>query len=400
MAASPAARLTVRAAMNQTADIIILGAGMAGASAAAHLAPHAQVLLVEAEDLPGRHATGRSAATFFETYGNASVRALVRASRGFLLAPPEGFASVPLMTPRAALFIATQAQLPRLHELREDAAVAAVTCPIDRGAALALVPILRPEHLAGAVLDRSGFDMDVDALLQGYLRSARAAGARLLTDAGFDPQIEFTGQVWRVHCRHGLLEAPLLLNAAGAWADVLARRAGVQTIGLQPLRRSALIIAAPAAIDPARWPMVIDIDEQFYFKPDAGRLLLSPANEDPSPPCDAVPDELDLAIAVDRFERATTHPVERILRRWAGLRSFVPDRTPVVGFAADVPSFFWLAAQGGYGIETAPALGALAASLVLGQGTPADLARHGVDAALLDPARLRRPPGRPAGAAA
>lgn len=379
--------------MNSTADAIILGAGIAGASAAAFLAPHARVLLVEAEDRPGRHATGRSAATFFETYGNAAVRALVRASRGFLLAPPDGFAAVPLMSQRDALYIATEAQLPRLHAMRDDVAVAAVTCPTSVDDAMRRLPILRRESVAGAMLDRSGFDMDVDALLQGFLRRAKAHGAQLRVDVGFDARIEHADGVWRVYSRHGVLEAPVLVNAAGAWADVVAQRAGVQSIGLQPLRRTALIIPAPVGVDLASWPMASDVDERFYFKPDAGHLLLSPANEDPSPPCDAAPDEMDIAIAVGRFEAATTHTVKRILHRWAGLRSFVPDRTPVVGYAPDAPGFFWLAGQGGYGIETSPALGALAASLVRGSGLPESMAAHGVDLAALLPERIARGQG-------
>lgn len=373
--------------MNQTADVIILGAGIAGASAAANLAPHAKVLLVEAEDQPGRHATGRSAATFFESYGNAAVRALVRASRKFLLTPPEGFASVPLMTRRNALFIATEQQLEQLVAMRQDQAIAKVMRPLTTDEAINLVPILKRERVAGSLLDESGFDIDVDALFQGFLRSAKAHGAILLADAGFDSRIEFSDQVWHVHSRHGVLEAPVLVNAAGAWADAVAQSAGVKTIGLEPLRRTALIIPAPEGINTAAWPLVMDVDEMFYFKPDAGHLLLSPANEDASLPCDAVPDELDVAIAVDRFETATNHSVKRVLHRWAGLRSFVADRTPVAGFAADSPGFFWLAGQGGYGIETSPALGVLTASLVLGKGTPEDLAAHGVDARALHPAR-------------
>ena len=374
--------------MNRTADVVILGAGIAGASAAAFLAPQARVVIVEAEAQPGRHATGRSAATFFETYGNAAVRALVRASRAFLLDPPDGFAAVPLMTPRAAMFVATPAQLPQLAALRTDPAIASVTRVIDTGDALGRVPILRPEALAGVVLDESGFDIDVDALLQGFLRRVWVAGAQLVVDAGFEGAIERRDGVWRVQGRDGaIIEAPVLVNAAGAWGDEVARRAGVAAIGLQPLRRTAIIVPAPQGVDAAVWPMVIDVQERFYFKPDAGQLLLSPANEDPSPPCDAAPDELDVAIAVDRFETATTHPVRRVLHRWAGLRSFVADRTPVVGFAPDAPGFFWLAGQGGYGIETSPALGALAASLVCGTSLPASLAGHDVDAAALSASR-------------
>ena len=384
--------------MNFGADIIILGAGIAGASAAAQLAPHAKVLLVEAEDKAGRHATGRSAATFFETYGSAAVRALVRASRDFMLAPPQGFAPLPLMSPRQALFIASPSQMPVLHAMRQDAGIAEVTSLISPEQAAALVPILRPERLAGAMLDRSGYDIDVDALHQGYLRCAKAAGAVMHLDAGFETTIEYRESCWHLRTRQGELHAPLLVNAAGAWADEVAARSGVKPIGLQPLRRTALIVPAPPGQDCSGWPMVIDAEESFYFKPDAGKLLLSPANEDPSPPCDAASDELDVAIAVDRFETATTHAVRRVLHRWAGLRSFVADRSPVIGFADDAPGFFWLAGQGGYGIETSAAAGILAASLIRGLGLPPALASHGVELAALSPMRLvvlAAPPNNP-----
>jgi D-arginine dehydrogenase len=371
----------------QTADVLILGAGIAGASAAARLAPHARVILIEAEEHPGRHATGRSAAMYFETYGNPAVRSLVRASREFLLSPPDGFAATPLMSPRAALFIATETQRPQLQAMRDDPLMAAVTAPLPLADAFEMVPILHQERIAATLVDYSGFEMDVDALFQGFLRQAKAAGTSLVSDAGFDGAIGYANGRWEVHTRHGIFAAPVLVNAAGAWADAVAVRAGAKPIGLQPLRRTALIIPPPPGTATGAWPMVIDADEQFYFKPEAGNLLLSPANEDPSPPCDAAPDELDVAIAVDRFETATTQKVDRILHRWAGLRSFVADRTPVVGFAPDAPGFFWLAGQGGYGIETSPAMGLLAASLVRGQGTPATLAAHGVNAAALSPAR-------------
>ena len=377
-------------AMNASADVIILGAGIASASAAAFLAPHGKVMLLEAEEQPGRHATGRSAATFFETYGNAAVRALVRASRDFLLAPPEGFASVPLMAQHDAMFIATASQLPRpardapgrghcgsdaRHRRRRRAATGAHARPAAWPAPCSTTPVST---------------WTWTRCCRASCVAPRLQGAKLRTDLGFDARIEYGGGVWRVHSRQGVLEAPVLVNAAGAWADQVAQRAGVQTIGLQPLRRSAVIIPSPQGTNTAAWPMVIDVDEHFYFKPDAGQLLLSPANEDPSPPCDAAADEMDVAIAVDRFETATTHRVKRILHRWAGLRSFVPDRTPVVGYAPDAPGFFWLAGQGGYGIETAPALGSLAASLAQGRGLPAGLAARGVDLAALLPERLDR----------
>lgn len=367
-------------------DIIILGAGMAGASLAAELAPHRAVTLIEIEDQPGRHATGRSAAMFFESYGNATVCALTRASRAFLQRPPAGFADVPLMTPRAAMFVANTEGLPRLAAMCQAAAAAPTLRRIDAAAAIRRVPILRADWVAGAAIDESGCDMDVAAIHQGYLRLARRAGAQLVLDAA-EVAIERQAGQWTVRCRAGTFSAPVLVNATGAWADAVARQAGVAAIGLQPMRRTALTIPAPSGHDLRDWPLTIDIDETVYFKPDAGQLLLSPANEDPMPPCDVVPEELDVAIAVDRFETLTSERVQRINRRWAGLRSFVADRSPVAGFDADAEGFFWLAGQGGYGIQMAPALARAAAALVLDRALPDDILAQGVRPHDLSPMR-------------
>ena len=257
---------------------------------------------------------------------------------------------------------------------------------VDTNDALARVPILRLDWAAGSLLDESGHDIDVAALHQGYLRMARRAGARTVLDAGA-VALERRGGLWRVRSRAGDFEAPVLVNATGAWADAVARQAGARAVGLQPMRRTVVVLPAPPEHDVRAWPLVIDVDEQFYFKPDAGQLLLSPANEDPMPPCDVVPEELDVAIAVDRFERATTVVVKRVTHRWAGLRSFVADRTPVVGFDARAEGFFWLAGQGGYGIQTAPAMARTAAALVMGLPLPGDLAAQGVTAGALAPSR-------------
>ena len=367
-------------------DIIVLGAGMAGASIAAELAPQRKVLLLEVEDQPGRHATGRSAAMFFESYGNAPVRALTRASRAFLEQPPEGFAEVPLMTPRAAMFVAETQGLPRLEAMLNSPDAAPTLQRLSAEQAIERVPILRHAWLAGAALDESGCDMDVAAIHQGYLRVARRAGAQLALGAA-EVSIERRAGVWRLRSRVGEFSAPLLVNATGAWADVVAECAGARRVGLQPMRRTALMLPIPQGIDVRNWPLTIDVDETVYFKPDAGQLLLSPANEDPMPPCDVAPEELDVALAVDRFETLTTLQVARINRRWAGLRSFVADRSPVAGFDPQIEGFFWLAGQGGYGIQMAPALARAAAALLLGQGLPADIAAQGVCASELSPAR-------------
>jgi D-arginine dehydrogenase len=370
-------------------DVIVLGAGMAGASIAAELAPHRRVLLLEREDQPGRHTTGRSAAMFFESYGNATVRGLTRASRAFLEQPPEGFAEVPLMSPRAALFVAGQEALPRLHAMADAPDAAPTLRLLSPAQTLALVPILRPEAVAGGALDDSGCDMEVAAILQGYLRLARRGGAQVVL-GGADLLLQRAGGLWTVDCRAGRFQAPVVVNATGAWADEVAREAGARPVGLQPMRRTAMTIPAPEGHDTRDWPMVIDVDETVYFKPDAGQMLLSPANEDAMPPCDVAPEELDIAIAVDRFETLTTHPVRRIAHRWAGLRSFVADRSPVAGWDGQAEGFFWLAGQGGYGIQMAPALARAAAAILLGQALPADIAAQGVTAQALSPNRLEK----------
>lgn len=370
--------------MRQSFDVIVLGAGMAGASVSAELAPHCKLLLLELEDQPGRHATGRSAAMFFESYGNATVCALTRASRAYLERPPAGFAEPPLMRPRAAMFVAAADRVSALDAMLASAAP--TLRRIDVADAIRRVPILRREWLAGAALDESGNDLDVAAIHQGYLRLARRAGAQLVLGAA-EVTLDRHAGSWRVRSRAGEFDAPIVVNATGAWADTVARQAGVRCVGLQPKRRTALLIPAPEQHDSRAWPLTVDIDETVYFKPDAGALLLSPANEDPMEPCDVAPEELDVALAVDRFETLTNHPVSRINHRWAGLRSFVADKSPVAGFAPDAPGFFWLAGQGGYGIQMAPALARAAAALVLGRALPADIAAHGVHEADISPAR-------------
>lgn len=353
-------------------------------SAQAATAPH--VLLLELEDQPGRHATGRSAAMFFESYGNPTVRALTRASRAFLERPPTGFADVPLMKPRAAMIVADAAGLVRLDATPEGADAATTSRRISADEARRQVPILRAGWVAGAVLDESGCDMEVAAIHQGYLRTARRAGVQMVLGAA-GLTMRRLGGVWFVQSRAGQFRAPVLVNATGAWADSVARQAGAATVGLQPMRRTAITIAAPSGMDSRHWPMVIDVDETVYFKPDAGQLLLSPANEDPMEPCDVAAEELDVAIAVDRFQTVTTERVARINHRWAGLRSFVVDRSPVVGYDTQAEGFFWLAGQGGYGIQMAPALARAAAALVLGRTLPDDVLHKGVTAEALSPGR-------------
>ena len=376
----------------KSTDIVIVGAGIAGASLAWQLSAERSVVLLEAEDLPGRHATGRSAAIFIASYGNPVIRALTRAGRAFFLTPPTGFSNVPLCHPRACMYVASAPHVPNLRELAAEADIADATREINAAEACEAVPILDPDWAAGGLLDESGFDIDVAALYQGYLTGARQAGVELVTGVGQTTFARRSGR-WIVQSALGEFAAPVLVNAAGAWGDRVASQAQIATVGLQPKRRTAVTLPAPAGHAIDSWPMVVDAGWEFYFKPDAGTLLLSPANEDPEEPGDTFPDDLDVAIAVDRFENATTVEVTRVLSRWAGQRTFAPDHTPVVGFDARAPEgFFWLVGQGGYGIQTAPGLSRVAAALVLGREIPADIAQQGVSASMLsaDRASLRR----------
>lgn len=353
--------------MDDRTDIIVIGAGIAGASAADALAPSARVIVLEQEERAGVHSTGRSAALFSETYGNAVIRALSRASRAFLAGPPDGFSETPLIRPRGSLYVAAEDQLDRLRALE----VATGTFERLSGAeARRRVPILRPEASAAGLYEPGAMDIDVDALHQGFLRRLRRRGGQLVTDAPVTAlRREATG--WIATTPRGDVSAPIVINAAGAWADRVAVLAGIAPLGLQPKRRTAALIDGPD-LDFSGWPLVIDADETVYFKPDAGRLLISPADETDTEPGDAQPDDLDVAVAADRVERMTTLRVSRVRHRWAGLRTFAPDRTPVCGFDPREAGFFWLAGQGGYGIQTSPALAALAARLVL--RLPGDLA--------------------------
>lgn len=377
------------------AEVIVIGAGIAGASVAHELATRRRVLLLERESQPGYHTTGRSAALFTETYGNAVMRALTRASRSFLRQPPPGFAPAPLLSPRGTLLVARGDQLPALERVRDEcAALVGNLARLSGDDVRARVPCFAPHQVAGGLLEPEAMDIDVHALHQGYLRGLRARGGTLL--CGVEVRaLAHDGANWRVETRAGECSAPIVVNAAGAWADDLGRMAGAAPIGLMPKRRTAITFDPPAGVAIERWPAVIDIDEQWYFKPDAGRLLASPADETPSPPCDAQPEELDIAMLVDRLTGATTLSVPRIQARWAGLRSFVADKTIVAGLDARLAGFFWLAGQGGYGIQTAPAVARAAAALIETGSLPADIADLGVDATALSPRRPALAGSRP-----
>jgi len=379
------------------ADVLVVGAGIAGAAVAYWLAPHARVIVLERESQPGYHATGRSAALFMESYGAPQVRALTMASKRFLWQPPPGFAAQPLLSPRGAMMVAAPGQEPPLDAHWQTLRAMAPTAQrLSAAQACARVPVLRPEQLVGAVLEPDAADMDVHAIHQGYLRGMRHAGGQLVCDAEVSGLTRAERGGWlvqaggRTHQR--TYAAPVVINAAGAWADAVAQLAGVPAIGLQPCRRSAFVFQPPAGVDAARWPMVFSATEDWYLKPDAGMLLGSPANADPVPPHDVQPEELDIALAIDRIERATTLAIRRPARTWAGLRSFVADGGLVGGFDDAAPGFFWLAAQGGYGIQTSAAMGEACAALARGLPLPARIADFGLAPQMLGPQRLR-PPG-------
>jgi len=371
-----------------TADFIVLGAGMAGATAGYFLADTGRGIVLERESAPGYHSTGRSAALYAETYGNTAIRALTVASGGFFRAPPAGFADVPLLQRRGLMVIAQASDAARLAR---DVAAGKRFVPtlrmLDDGEARMLCPVLRDEWTGSAFLEPDAMDIDVHAIHQGFLRGLKAKGGGIVTDAAAQAIAARDGG-WQVETRAGRFTAPVLVNAAGAWADEVARLAGLPPIGLVAKRRTALIVDVDPAPN-AAWPMVVDIGESFYFKPESGRLLVSPADETAMPATDVQPDEIDIAQAVARLEAATRLKVRRVVRKWAGLRTFAPDRTLVIGPDPLAPGFIWMAGQGGYGIQTAAAAGRAAAAFAQGAALPHDLARLGVVAADLLPDRLR-----------
>lgn len=377
--------------MRPTTEVLIIGGGIAGASAAYEIAAFSAVTLLEREPHCGYHSTGRSAASFTENYGNVLIRRLAMASRSFLEAPPEGFCGHSLLSPRGLVTIARAEQL---EDLKQQLAFAGALVPsivaIDPAAALARVPILRADYVAGAIFEPHSKELDVHALHQGFLRGAKARGALIRVNCGVESISRRDGH-WIVETREGTLRAPIIVNAAGAWADMIAAMAGIEPLGLVPKRRTAFIVPAPPGMDVREWPMVDDVGGEFYFKPDAGQLFVSPADATPSDAVDALPDDLDVAIGVERFERATTYSVSRVSRSWAGLRTFARDESPVVGPDPSAANFIWLAAQGGYGIKTSPALSRACAAMLRGRSLPDDLLQLAIDAVDLSPARLRLP---------
>lgn len=350
-----------------SADFIVIGGGIAGLSAAARLATHGRVVVIEGEEALGYHSSGRSVSFSHFGIGNAVVRALTLHSRPFFEAQPEGFCDTPVAWLSPSLYFAEEAALPLLDTLETNMASLVETLePLDAAALTRLCPVLRtgPGAALRGFLDPTGLKLDADALLQSYAKAVRALGGEIRLGQRVEA-IARDGDAWTVN---GAISAPVLINAAGAWCDRIAALAGVTPLGLQPRRRT--IIAVDPAVDMAGWPFVHSAAGDFYMLPEAGQLLVSPVDEVEDDPCDAQPDDYDIAYAADRLEHYTTLRVTRIAHRWAGLRTFTRDRTPTAGFAPDVPGFFWLCGQGGYGLQTAPAMAGAVESLVTGAAWP------------------------------
>ncbi len=362
-------------------DIAVIGAGMAGATAAAFLSTDRRVALIEAEEVAGYHTTGRSAAIWIQNYGPPDVRALTRLSRSFYQAPPAGFAAVPLIRQRSVLTLASEVQMPDLQQVL-SAAQGMRRVTVQQ--AHALVPALRPNYLAGAAIEQDAFDLDVAVIHQGFLRMLKTNGGvlGLRNRAG---RIERRDAVWQIDTATGTtFHAPVVVNAAGAWGDLIAVLAGVAPLGLQPRRRTAAIID-PSPFDVSDWPMIVDVAEGWYARPEARtRLMVSPADATPTHPHDVRPEEIDVAVGIDRMQQALDIPVRRVDHSWAGLRTFTPDGSLAFGWDPRVDGFFWCVGQGGYGIQTAPAAGRFVADMVLGR----ELGPAAAVAAVVTPARF------------
>lgn len=370
----------------QSYDIAIIGGGIAGLSLAYFLGGRRSVVVLEQEAALGYHSTGRSAAEFVLRYNSAEICKLAAIARRFFDTPPEGFADIPLLRPRGGITVANAEKAERLQAQFEIERHHAPLSSMTPEEAIARIPFLDPAYVRAAYFDPEFWDIEVESLLQGYAKGARRTGVTIRTKAGVT-DIRDDGRQWRIETRGGPLSARTIVNASGGWADETAALAGMRPLGIVPHRRTAILLDLPG-FDLSRMPEVNELDEEFYFKPDAGRLMISPADETPCDPADIQPEELDIAWAVHHFESASTIKVDRVARSWAGMRSFTRDRLPAIGFDPAHPRFFWLAGQGGYGILTSPALGALAAALLTETEMPEGFGEHRLDPDVFSPSRL------------
>lgn len=378
-------------------DFLVIGAGVSGAAAASELAALGSTVLLEMEDQPGYHSSGRSAALYTPNYGPAPVRQICQAAGAFFNAPPPGFAEHPLLTPRGALTLSIDDPDGAMDALLKDAPPEHPIEEIPLARAKALCPLIRQEVFRRAIYEPGVMDMDAAAIHQGYLKGFKARGGRMALSAGV-AALERSAGSWTAVTAGERFRAPVVVNAAGAWADRVGAMAGLRPIGLQPCLRTVILVEVPPEFCAPRQPVGEVVETWHYFKPEAGRILASPGDETPVDPMDAYPDDMVIAELADYLERHTLIKVERVLRSWAGLRSFVADHCPVVGFDSGADGFFWLAGQGGYGIMMSPVLGRTTATLIKSARLPDDLRERGLTPADLAPARFAQG-GSMAGAA-
>jgi D-arginine dehydrogenase len=370
--------------MDTKIDIIVIGAGIAGAGIAAHLAETKRVLILEMEDRPGFHTTGRSAATYEPNYGPPPMLAFTRASHDFFLDPPQGFTDGPLLVPRASLFFEAEGQDAFTEKFL---ASGSGLDELSEAQALKHFPILRKGYAKRIFLDPNTGDLDVDLLHRGYLKLFKSRGGQLFNNAAAET-IERVGSHWRVTTAQGVFESEILVNAAGAWGDVVAVKAGVKPVGLQPKRRSIGVIPMDGIEGAADFPMVTDMGETWYAKPQSGKMIVSSADATPVDPHDAYADDMAIAEGIERLMNATTIEVTRLDSSWGGLRTFAPDGSPVIGYDPHTEGFFWLVGQGGYGIQSAPALSRTAAAMALGNEIPQDVSEAGLIVSDISPQRF------------
>lgn len=367
----------------RAADVLVIGGGIAGASVAARLGGAARVTILEMEERPGFHSTGRSAAMYEPTYGPPMIRALTRASGPFFHVPPDGFAAAPLVAERGVLLAGEAGDEAALAEALDTGFI-----PISADEAKRRMPLLRLERMIGFLWDAETKDVDVDLLHQGFLKQHRRAGGEVVCNAAV-VSARRQARAWQVETHAGTFAAPVVVIAAGAWSDAVAGLFGARGLGLQPKRRSAALIPPPPGLDISAWPQFFPAREDFYTKPVGGLLMMSPADADPVDPHDAFADDMRLAEGAAAFERVLYWQVTRIERSWGGLRTFASDGEPVVGYDPEIEGLFWLAGQGGYGIQTSPALSEAAAALILRRPLPPHVTAEGVTADAISPARFR-----------
>ncbi len=364
----------------------MIGGGIAGVSAAYHLAEGADVVLLEAEPTLAYHTTGRSAALLFASYGSPGIRPLTAASRSFFQDPPPGLADFPFLSPRGGMLVGGEEELEELEQWEAEGRRSGVRVEwLDPARAREICPALREETLAGAAWEPDAADMDVAAIHQAFVRGARRRGAEIRVSSPVTA-LDKTSSGWALRVGAETLSVQVVVNASGAWGDEIARMAGVTPVGITPMRRT--VFMAPGSDEYRDWPLVANVGMRWYFKPDGVQLLCSLSEENPSPPCDARPEPLDIALAIERINDATILGIRSVRSSWTGLRTFAPDREMVIGFDHRAEGFFWLVGQGGTGIQTSPAAGELTASLILDSRAPSRLVDHGLDPVVLSPRRF------------